>query len=335
MGEHAWALKAQTPIWTGNTDRQNSRLITTGLLGSIRWWFEVVARGLGGTACDPSPKGAPCQDARRHCVELFGCTGWARKFRFQVLDDDGRTITSAIAKDTVFHLRLTPLRPVAAEEWALLDLTLKLIADYGAIGGKTVLKPSDEQDRASEQHHRDYGLIKINVPAQLRPISRSRLETYVNDSRWRRVEQDGFDWADLRHFWFVAKRHLTRTSSTESSFNRVVGREQNKACSACGRVHNPPQKCPQTEKHPRRHSDRNPSSAAGEWLAGKQQESKKVFSFKDHPARTFGFVKPGTIDCDEMKERLKEAWHDPRNDKVLTGSVIIDCLFRNRAPAGK
>jgi hypothetical protein len=33
---------------------------------------------------------------------------------------------------------------VKPEEWTLLDLTLRLIADYGAIGGKTVYKPSDE-----------------------------------------------------------------------------------------------------------------------------------------------------------------------------------------------
>jgi CRISPR-associated protein Csb2 len=44
---HEYELKALTDIWTGDANREGNRLITTGLLGSIRWWFEVLVRGLG------------------------------------------------------------------------------------------------------------------------------------------------------------------------------------------------------------------------------------------------------------------------------------------------
>jgi hypothetical protein len=39
-----WTLKALTPIWTGGVDRKSDRQVPTGLLGSIRWWFEVFVR---------------------------------------------------------------------------------------------------------------------------------------------------------------------------------------------------------------------------------------------------------------------------------------------------
>ena len=44
------------------------------------WWYEALIRSLGGSACDPT-KTKCNQEA--HCVvcELFGCTGWSRKFR--------------------------------------------------------------------------------------------------------------------------------------------------------------------------------------------------------------------------------------------------------------
>jgi CRISPR-associated protein Cmr1 len=87
-----WRLKALTDLWTGDTDRSGGRTIPTGLLGSMRWWFEVLARGLGGTSCDPSEDENRCPDQQgKRCIgcELFGCTGWGRKFRFEVRDGSG------------------------------------------------------------------------------------------------------------------------------------------------------------------------------------------------------------------------------------------------------
>jgi CRISPR-associated protein Cmr1 len=187
-----YTVKALTDLWTGDAEGKPGRTITTGLLGSIRWWFEVLVRGLGGSACDPTRDGNRCPapgkkptDLGHHCVvcELFGCTGWARKFRFEVLDGNGQAKVEQITKGQTFRLRFTPLRPIRDEEWALLDLTLRLIAEYAAIGGKTVLKPSDEPNRTNKPHHRDYGLIEITEDLSPRQVAEHRLRHYVTENR--------------------------------------------------------------------------------------------------------------------------------------------------------
>jgi CRISPR-associated protein Cmr1 len=345
-GERTYQLKALTDLWTGSVTLEEKngqknekpgpgRLITTGLLGSIRWWFEVLVRGLGGSACDPSE--TKCED-QNHCVvcELFGCTGWARKFRFEVLDEKGNTKKNQINKDQTFILRFTPLRPIRDEEFALLDATMRLIANYGAIGGKIVFKPTDEADRIGEIHHIDYGIVRVEkVDPLLISSNVTDVKKYICEKRWRKLdsqnnEKEDFSWASLEHFWFVDNKTLSRGSTSSSSFNKVLGRKESKACVDCGQVHDPSQKCPTTKRHPRRESEQlvNSKDEVSRWLAGSQQESKKVFSFKN-PARTFGFVKPGLIDFKAMKERLKKAWG--QNDwSFLTGDKIIDQLFSGK-----
>ena len=54
-------LKALTDIWTGGVNsRDGSTLHITGIKGSIRWWYEVLIRGLKGYACDPSDEKWRC-----------------------------------------------------------------------------------------------------------------------------------------------------------------------------------------------------------------------------------------------------------------------------------
>ena len=303
-GERTYELSAKTDLWTGDADREPNRLITTGLLGFIRWWFEVLVRGLKGNACDPTRK--QCE-GRNHCVvcELFGCTGWARKFRFEVLDENGSTQAAQIEKEQNFGLRFIPLRPIRVEEWALLDATLHLIAGYGAIGGKTVFKPTDEDNRTEEPHHQDFGLAQISSSRQFAGIRRNDLETYL--SQWKRLNHGEFAWASLQHFWYVKcvkERYLGRKNNDESTFNRVLGRQEAK----------------------KQGQDLlNPANKKDQWLAGSQRVSKKVFSFKD-PARTFGFVKPGVIDFEEMKERLEDVWGQD-DWQFLTGETILEQFF--------
>jgi CRISPR-associated protein Cmr1 len=85
MSNRDFEMRALTEIWIGDAEGQGGRLISTGLLGSIRWWFEVLVRWLGGKACDPTLPGVRCPapnkapyESGHHCVvcELFGCTGW-------------------------------------------------------------------------------------------------------------------------------------------------------------------------------------------------------------------------------------------------------------------
>jgi len=111
------SLDFVTPLWTGNASRQANRVQITGLLGSLRWWYEALVRGLGGYVSDPTAEEKQYrsefdtkayQDALRHdrsqaealamgfqslgAVEyLFGATGWASLFRLQVLQPPERT----------------------------------------------------------------------------------------------------------------------------------------------------------------------------------------------------------------------------------------------------
>lgn len=312
IGTKIWTLKAHTDVWTGDYNGNPNRLVTTGLLGSLRWWFEVVVRGLGGSACDPSNTGLRCPDRQgRRCVvcELFGCTSWARKFRFDVLDAEGHAQQDQIKQGGTFQLVFTPLRPVHQEEWALLSATIRLIADHAAIGGKTVYKPSDENARRNAAHHRDYGIVRIEQPAAVDVVSFERLQAYVGDQRWRRVNHADFAWASLENFWSVSGRHLARQSANDSTFNRVIGRPEPKAR----------------------------SSEGDSWLAGRRArssqdpESKKVFSCRQ-PARTFGFTKDGEVSLDEMKSKLRSAWHDLDDAAVRTGDAILRALLDEVTP---
>ncbi|MGQ9847920.1 MAG: type III-B CRISPR module RAMP protein Cmr1, partial [Bacteroidales bacterium] len=125
MKEFTVKINPLTPIWTGDENRKNTTLRETGLIGSLRWWYEALIRGLGGTACDPT-KNTKC-NIENHCdvCELFGCTGWSRKFRLEVEKSNNNRI----------HMRFIEMREIKDVEWVLLNKTLKVISDYGALGG--------------------------------------------------------------------------------------------------------------------------------------------------------------------------------------------------------
>jgi len=346
-----WKCTALTDIWTGDASGRGERLISTGLLGSIRWWFEVLVRGLGGKACDPTVKEVRCPAANKaphepghHCVvcELFGCTGWARKFRFEVLDQNDQPKQAQIKAGETFILRFTEIRPICEEEWCLLDLTLRLIAEYGAIGGKTVFKPTDETNRQNAFHHRDFGLITIvRASLDIHCVGEG-LRAHVMDGKWRTDFNDrDFSWASLSNFWCVKGRYLARRGTDRSAFNQMVGRDQRKRCKDCNQVHQPGQKCPQTGKPPERYSDDDPTNPIDKWLAGRQQESKKVFSFKkpQQARRTFGFVNPHLrdsnqkpLDFNEIRQRLKQVWRDFQDSELLEGQAILRSLLSS--PSG-
>ena len=301
-GERTYELSAKTDLWTGDADRKQGRLITTGLLGSIRWWSEVLVRGLNGNACDPTR--TQCE-GRNHCVvcELFGCTGWARKFRFEVLDENGNVIREQIKRNRKFRLRFIPLRPIHAEEWALLDATLHVIAGYGAIGGKTVFRPSDESGRGNKLPHEDFGLIEVVSSPPSAKTLHDDLKKYL--SQWQKIDHGEFAWASLQYFWCVNGRYLGRENSNESTFNRELGRQEAK-------------------KQGQSLADHNDKT--NQWLAGSQRVSKKVFSFKD-PARTFGFVNPGRIEHNNKMKELLRCVGRQGDGQILTGDTILEELF--------
>lgn len=147
-----------TPIWTGDVDQKGAQLRETGLIGSLRWWYEAILRGVGFFACDPST--GPCPyDESKHlasiCLacQLFGCTGYSRRFRLEI-DADGnsgqplevRLKNPGIAKHRgwripqeitkPFRLKIVPLFAVGFDSVGF-GLTLRLIERFGALGAKT------------------------------------------------------------------------------------------------------------------------------------------------------------------------------------------------------
>lgn len=108
-----------TPIWTGNRERKMDGVKETGILGSLRWWYEAILRGFDCYVCDPTAEskcsyntdlvnGTKAQNGtgvasdgffkdKEHtqiCVcpacQIFGCTGWGKQFRMRWDDDNGQ-----------------------------------------------------------------------------------------------------------------------------------------------------------------------------------------------------------------------------------------------------
>ncbi len=112
MSEVSFSLKALTPLWTGGVDQTCDRLHETGLIGSLRWWYEALLRSMPKSyVCDPTSEdpGARCYfDTRAYekaikkglssadaiskglktvcpACFLFGTTGWARLFQLRAV----------------------------------------------------------------------------------------------------------------------------------------------------------------------------------------------------------------------------------------------------------
>jgi len=166
-------IKALTPIWTGDASRRNTTLRETGIVGSLRWWYEALIRGLGGYACDPTSnnrcllnqnkfkkalkEGKSEQEALSEQIcpacQLFGCTGWSRKFRLEAEFSttipeirigtrerrEGKYLKRNVAgfmSDGPTILKFIPLKEITQNEWASLNLILRIIENYGGLGAR-------------------------------------------------------------------------------------------------------------------------------------------------------------------------------------------------------
>ena len=147
-----------TPVWTGDAGGQGERTRETGLLGSLRWWYEAILRGGGFYACDPSAGTCVYDDEQGLagiCLacQLFGCTGYSRRFRLEVEGGGGagqllpvRLKNPGVANhlgwrvprsvSNPFTLKVLPLYPKSMDTGGLV-LTLALIERFGAFGAKT------------------------------------------------------------------------------------------------------------------------------------------------------------------------------------------------------
>ncbi|MCQ3972424.1 MAG: type III-B CRISPR module RAMP protein Cmr1 [Anaerolineae bacterium] len=96
-------LKTLTPLWTGGVETgRMDRIHETGIIGSLRWWFEAIVRGLGGDVCDPTsdnrcPRRRNGKDEFCSICQVFGATGQRRKFRLRL--GDGEALFEDNARD--------------------------------------------------------------------------------------------------------------------------------------------------------------------------------------------------------------------------------------------
>lgn len=281
-------IQTLTPLWTGGVDQTSDRLHETGLIGSLRWWYEALVRGLGGYACDPTADGRCPDEHGKHCAacELFGCTGWARKFRLRVMDANGQLIQNAIQKDIRLVLELIELRPINAEEKWLLTKAVEIAANYGALGGKTTLKP--QKGPMGEDH----GVVAW-IRASDTPEPKDSTAFLQNFRQGVHPPQ----YPNLGHFFFFNGAFLSR-----SQMNPLLGLGEK------GKLLPKP-------------------DDAQKFLQGKrgsaQQDaiSKKLFSFRAGGGRIWGYATdPGMRDeiIGRIKQQLGQA-----NYTVKTGEEVL------------
>lgn len=198
-------LTAQTSVWTGGVDQKSDRVHETGLIGSLRWWYEALVRGMGGYACDPTTDNRCPDNQGRRCnaCELFGCTGWARKFRLQVLTTSTKQLLQEPINECKFTLRFLPLRKIHPEELSLLAIAVKIAACHGAIGGKTTLKPQNKPGGGD-----DYGIVRWKKNSHLPTSSRDSIETYLLGDDTRTLGMPAVP--DMKFFFFGHGFYLDR-----------------------------------------------------------------------------------------------------------------------------
>ena len=210
-------IKTLTPIWTGGVNGECDILHETGIIGSMRWWYEAIVRGLEGYACDPTERGcifdkgkydhAKNEGVNEHeafrtaglcdaCL-IFGATGWKRRFNLTITDDNTKP---AWEGDEMLNVR----PPTRSHGWFLLpgrvgSFTLKIRGDpdvvsciaslfiflekWGAIGAKSQL---------------GYGFFKIT--------NRDEIQEYARDLSKICAQVNSSGLPDLRQFTFFKYR---------------------------------------------------------------------------------------------------------------------------------
>jgi CRISPR-associated protein Cmr1 len=300
-------LTLLTPLWTQGVDANRlvviDRIHETGLMGSLRWWYETVIRGLGGYACDPVDEQSRCAfnteayERARHngqsglaaagaglaqvcpACRLFGCTGWARKMRLEA--QGGAT------KNQRLLLIIQELKPLEDVERWLLVKTMGLIADYGALGGRTPWKP-----QKSPTVGKDYGLVRLeNLPQVPGNLSQARQWVTKHSPCGKRNHEK---WPDLRYFFFVSGQYLERLD-----INQVL----------------------ELDKHGKPVGS---ASAIARALRGSLGVSKKIFSFQAPGAqRLWGYGSSSEL-RDAIIARLIEVGID--RNKVKTGEEALNAF---------
>lgn len=254
-------LKTLTPIWTGDIDRNSSKLKESSVIGSLRWWCEGIVRGMGGYACIAVQNGSqPClvgpdikaADDLCPACQLFGCTGWARRFRLSSgemqsfplffishqqayignanwlyrmfggsdlggsKEKRGKDWQLSFGVHTLwsdeFSLEVLPRFAASEDTTNMLAYLFSIIASYGALGAKA---------------QNGFGLVKLLGGASESSIKqgRARLLELSKQSRANGKQQDG--WLFNLQDTFI-RHYEIKDPAPYQGVGRVIGSPQPK-----------------------------------------------------------------------------------------------------------
>jgi CRISPR-associated protein Cmr1 len=226
-----------SPIWTGGAAGICDRLHETGIIGSLRWWYEAIVRGLGGYACDPTDNcgcelsGKEETDDEREeklcpVCYLFGCGGWRRRYRLEIVND-GETVPfqlatldtkgafnhwwlsqifeDAIDTDLFFGNVTLSFKPIGSNHELIkkqLTALLSIMSHIGAIGAKTQY---------------GFGLFEFKEMMELNDALLV-IQEFLNNHTFKYGKNET-DWYSLKEFWLY--------ELTISSQNKLVGEFKN------------------------------------------------------------------------------------------------------------
>ena len=296
-------IKTLTPLWTGDIDGECNKIKETGIIGSLRWWYEALVRGLGGYACDPTDSTCQFDYKKYHATgnvedglhdvcdacRLFGCTGWSRRFRIEIEYDKNGFNKSGYNSKQELRIKLIELFPLSDEQKWLFKKTLFLIENCGAIGGRTPKKP-----QKSKTLGMDYGLTQIIDYGKIEKwdtyITKKDVENYLK-KRKKIIGKNNFkNLFDFRNYWIIDDFFLNRIQ-----INQLVGRDD----------------------------DGNYTENADKWLGGNIGESKKIFSFKTQ-RKVFGYVRDEN-ELEKLESDMKKII-ERKKIKLKTGKEILGDL---------
>ena len=288
-------IRTLTPLWTGDVDRECKSIKETGIIGSLRWWYEALVRGLGGYACDPTSdrkcelkqdkfneaikSGKSIQGALDEQIcpacQLFGCTGWSRKFRVEITVEEVFRADPSQGFEGILKLHLLEIKTIREEEKWLLKKIFEIIGKYGSIGGRTTRKP-----QRSETIGKDYGLISVeNIEIETK-ASKNDVESWLlHNKRKLSPKNNNEEWPNFKFFFFVQNKFLWR-----SQMKKLM------------------------EEIPFLHGQKRTKDSPG--------KSKRIFSFK--AGRIWGYAKN-----DEMLKEIENKLREMNISGVIRGEKVL------------
>jgi CRISPR-associated protein Cmr1 len=216
-------IKTLTPLWTGGADGKMDRIHETGIIGSIRWWYEVIARGLGYYVCDPTSDNR-CKlsgkekDSKERFSKLcpacylFGTTGWKRLFNLPVTAEGRQPVkgnepfsqatTSKINKNwlcKVFEKNLDDMNYFGSLELRVLSrcdrnqieeqlkAVLSIMSNFGSLGAKPQF---------------GYGIFELADHRDETRESLRKINGFLNDNYFVKRD-DGMESYSLKNYWKI------------------------------------------------------------------------------------------------------------------------------------